>query len=263
MKLKVLLVGLAAAMLCVSAAVAAPPADKGKPPTTGEGCKPKVTVVLKGTLKGAPLSVDVTSGIAGDGRTSRALRRPRSPSTRRRRCVVRARSHHRSRRRRPRARPGEGCARPTSRKCDAASDGLKVMAHPAKARRRETSGKRDRCTGHTTSADEARRGSSPLIAEGEDPYRMLAAVVWPGRDWSDEVLRLALVGCPGCSGEAQCEDCGSTGLSITRLRSARPPRAPAPRSAGSSRARGAPSGTILRRLRSPAPPRARGSPRRR
>ena len=61
MKLKVLLVGLAAALLSVSAAVAAPPADKGKPPTTGEGCKPKVTVVLKGTLTGAPLSVDVTS----------------------------------------------------------------------------------------------------------------------------------------------------------------------------------------------------------
>jgi hypothetical protein len=61
MKLKVLLVGLAAAMLCVSAAVAAPPDGKGKPKTTGEGCKPKVTVVLKGTLTGAPLSVDVTS----------------------------------------------------------------------------------------------------------------------------------------------------------------------------------------------------------
>ena len=60
MKLKVLLVGLAAAMLSVSAAVAAPPAGKGKP-LTGEGCKPKVMVVLKGKLTGAPLSVDVTS----------------------------------------------------------------------------------------------------------------------------------------------------------------------------------------------------------
>jgi hypothetical protein len=60
MKFKVLLVGLAAALLSVSAAVAAPPADKGKP-KTGEGCKPKVTVVLKGMLTGAPLSVDVTS----------------------------------------------------------------------------------------------------------------------------------------------------------------------------------------------------------
>ena len=62
MRFKVLLVGLAAAMLWVSAAVAVSPADKGKKPTTGAGCKPRVTVVLKGTLKGAPLSVDATSG---------------------------------------------------------------------------------------------------------------------------------------------------------------------------------------------------------
>lgn len=61
MKLRLLLVGLAAAMFVVSAAVAAPPPGKGKPPATGEACKPKVTVVLKGLLTGAPLSVDVTS----------------------------------------------------------------------------------------------------------------------------------------------------------------------------------------------------------
>jgi hypothetical protein len=80
MKLKVLLVGLAASMLCVSAAVAAPPEGKGKPKTTGEGCKPKVTVVLKGTLTGAPLSVDVTSAnrwgrayVAGTASTSVAV----------------------------------------------------------------------------------------------------------------------------------------------------------------------------------------------
>jgi hypothetical protein len=60
MKLRLLLVSAAAAMFAVSAAVAAPPPGKGKP-TTGEGCKPKVTVVLKGVLTGAPLSVDVTS----------------------------------------------------------------------------------------------------------------------------------------------------------------------------------------------------------
>jgi hypothetical protein len=61
MRLRLLLVGLTAAMLSVSAAVAAPPPGKGKP-TTGAGCKPKVTVVLKGTLFAAPLSVTVTSG---------------------------------------------------------------------------------------------------------------------------------------------------------------------------------------------------------
>ena len=65
MKLKVLLVGLVAASLGVSVAVAAPPPGKGKPLATGEGCKPKVTVVLKGTLagvSGSALSVNVTSG---------------------------------------------------------------------------------------------------------------------------------------------------------------------------------------------------------
>jgi len=80
MKFRVLLVGIAAAMLSVSAAVAAPPEGKGKPLTTGAGCKPKVTVVLKGTLTGAPLSVDVTSAnrwgrayVAGTASTSIAV----------------------------------------------------------------------------------------------------------------------------------------------------------------------------------------------
>ena len=64
MKVKLMLVTLAAASLGVSVAVAAPPPGKGKP-TTGAGCKPKVTVVLKGTLV-APgvgsLTMNVTSG---------------------------------------------------------------------------------------------------------------------------------------------------------------------------------------------------------
>jgi len=50
MKMKFLLVAMVIASLGVSAAVAAPPLGKGKPVATGEGCKPKVTVVLKGTL---------------------------------------------------------------------------------------------------------------------------------------------------------------------------------------------------------------------
>jgi hypothetical protein len=70
-KLKVLLVGLLAVSLSASLAVAAPPPGKGKPETagkhstTGPTCKPKVTVVLKGTLTGMTalaLTVDVTSG---------------------------------------------------------------------------------------------------------------------------------------------------------------------------------------------------------
>ena len=55
MKVRMLLVGLAAVALTASSALAAQPADKGKKPTTGVGCKPKITVVLKGTLKVAPL----------------------------------------------------------------------------------------------------------------------------------------------------------------------------------------------------------------
>lgn len=51
-----------------------------------------------------------------------------------------------------------------------------------------------------------------LISEGEDAFRMFAAVVWPGRDWSDEALRARLVACPSCAGEMQCDECGSTGL---------------------------------------------------
>ena len=66
MKIKMLLAGLAVAGLGVSAAVAAPAHAKGKPDTTGPNCKPKITVVLKGTLAGAPagntLKVNVKSG---------------------------------------------------------------------------------------------------------------------------------------------------------------------------------------------------------
>src|SRR3990170_1614776 len=63
-KFKVRLIGVAAAMLSVSVAVAAPPPGKGKPETpgkpetagkpstTGPTCKPMVTVVLKGTITG-------------------------------------------------------------------------------------------------------------------------------------------------------------------------------------------------------------------
>ena len=54
MKTKVVLAALAVAGLGVSSALAAPPPGKGKPSTTGAGCKPRVTVVLKGTLAAAP-----------------------------------------------------------------------------------------------------------------------------------------------------------------------------------------------------------------
>lgn len=66
---KSLIVATAAALLAASAAVAGgPPPGKGKPEATGETCKPKVSVVLKGTLAATPgataesLSVNVTGG---------------------------------------------------------------------------------------------------------------------------------------------------------------------------------------------------------
>jgi hypothetical protein len=63
MKVKLVLASLAVAGLAVSTAVAAPPEGKGKPKTTGEGCKPRISVILKGTLTavGNPLTVNVTS----------------------------------------------------------------------------------------------------------------------------------------------------------------------------------------------------------
>jgi len=52
-----------------------------------------------------------------------------------------------------------------------------------------------------------------LIAEGEDPFRMLLAVVWPGHDWSESTLLATLTSCPMCSdGVIPCGECGSTRL---------------------------------------------------
>ena len=65
MRLKVVVMGVVAALLSVSVAVAAPPPGKGKPQTTGPNCKPMVTVVLKGTLtgvSGTTLTMTVTHG---------------------------------------------------------------------------------------------------------------------------------------------------------------------------------------------------------
>ena len=48
------LLGVAAACLASAVAVAAPAPGKGKPPPTGVGCKPSVSVVLKGVLATTP-----------------------------------------------------------------------------------------------------------------------------------------------------------------------------------------------------------------
>ena len=115
MKFKLLFAGLAVAAVTVSSAVAAPPEGKGKPPTTGAGCKPKIMVVLKGTLTAAPLSVDVTKANRWVVRTWRALRPLRLPLTRTRRFVARARSSSPTSSSEIACSFRLGCVRPTSR----------------------------------------------------------------------------------------------------------------------------------------------------
>src|SRR5207247_4909088 len=73
MKIKMLLVGLVA-LLSVSTAVAAPPTGKGKPPTTGVGCKPQVTVVLRGTFVSASAG-SLSMSVVGAPRWGRARKR--------------------------------------------------------------------------------------------------------------------------------------------------------------------------------------------
>jgi hypothetical protein len=73
MKLRLLLVGLVAVVLSASSALAAPPADKGKKPTQGEGCKPKITVVLKGTLVSASMT-SLSMNVTGANRWGRAYK---------------------------------------------------------------------------------------------------------------------------------------------------------------------------------------------
>ena len=73
MKVKLLLASLAVAGLAVSSAVAAPPEGQGKP-RTGEGCKPKITVVLKGTLSGAPSTGSLSMNVTGANRWGRAYK---------------------------------------------------------------------------------------------------------------------------------------------------------------------------------------------
>jgi hypothetical protein len=73
MKFKVFLAGLAVAGLAVSSAVAAPPDGKGKP-RTGEGCKPQITVVLKGTLASAPSTTSLSMNVTGTNRWGRAYK---------------------------------------------------------------------------------------------------------------------------------------------------------------------------------------------
>jgi hypothetical protein len=80
--------------------------------------------------------------------------------------------------------------------CDASSPVVDPMPH----------GQYDR--GLMKRGEAARR----LIAQGEDPVRMLLAAVWPDHDWAETAVRTRLTACPRCSSNtAGCEECGSTG----------------------------------------------------
>ena len=72
MKMKLVLASLAIAGLAASSAVAAPPEGKGKP-RTGEGCKPKIAVVLKGTLVSASAN-SLSMNVTGANRWGRAYK---------------------------------------------------------------------------------------------------------------------------------------------------------------------------------------------
>ena len=66
MRLRSFAFALVIAGSAVSVATAAPPAGKGKPPATGPGCRPRISVVLQGSLASTPggsatsISVKVT-----------------------------------------------------------------------------------------------------------------------------------------------------------------------------------------------------------
>ena len=80
MKLKAIVGAAAVALLVSSIAVAAPPSGKGKPPTTGAGCKPSVAVILTGKLAAdgaaAPSSLSVT--VTGGNRFAKTYKNPGS-----------------------------------------------------------------------------------------------------------------------------------------------------------------------------------------
>ena len=69
------------ALAGASTSLAAPPSDKGKPPATGPGCKPRIAVILKGTLAGngaaAPFALSLT--VNGGNHFAAAYRKASQP----------------------------------------------------------------------------------------------------------------------------------------------------------------------------------------
>jgi len=56
------------------------------------------------------------------------------------------------------------------------------------------------------------KAARDLIEQGEDPFQMLLAVVWPGHDCFESVPFVRLTSCPECSDCSTCTECGNTGL---------------------------------------------------
>jgi len=83
MKFKMLALAVALAAVGVSTAIAAPPPGKGKPPSSGAGCRPQVSVVLKGTLVGPPgaAGTSFTMNVTSANRHGQAYLGPPQPVT--------------------------------------------------------------------------------------------------------------------------------------------------------------------------------------
>src|SRR5438132_265208 len=79
MRLRVLIACCVVAAMTVSAALAAP--SKGKPPKTGAGCKPAVSVILKGTLaaNGAAAPFTLLLTVTGGNHFAKAYKAASQP----------------------------------------------------------------------------------------------------------------------------------------------------------------------------------------
>lgn len=81
MRVRAVVVGLVAAAVAASVASATPPPSKGKPAASGAGCRPQVTVVLKGLLASAPAGnpVMLSLSVTGSNRHGQAFVKAAQP----------------------------------------------------------------------------------------------------------------------------------------------------------------------------------------
>ena len=80
MRAKAFMLALAVCALGVAGASAAPPPGKGKP-TTGVGCRPQVTVVLKGTLASPPAATSIRVTVTHANKHGQAYAKAAQPTT--------------------------------------------------------------------------------------------------------------------------------------------------------------------------------------